>query len=120
MSEAALLVTVAGIASGCLLVIAVVLVWTTCEVRATLQRLNRLLPEADRALHEAHRSLSEASQLLARGNAAAHHVETTLRRACDGVSAALQRMLAFGNGARVEPRPSSPAARRRRERHHRS
>ena len=116
MTNASLLLIFAGMTCASVVTLTVALLVTARDLRATLQRLQGILPACDQTVHEARHTLAEARQLLTRTNNTTRHVESVVHQACTVASDALAQVGAWkdraqqawggrlGNGARSRPR----------------
>jgi uncharacterized protein YoxC len=111
-----LLVILLAISNICLIILAVVAIGTALDLRATLRRVNSVLPDAEAALKEARHMLHRTRQIAQRGDLAAKRVATVIHQACDAVGGVLEQITPLKqsveqmffrrhkNGAGSEPR----------------
>ena len=92
MTDSTPLLILLGMTSVCLLVATAALIVAVAELRGTLRRVNRVLPEARATFRELH-------HLLGRANSASRHIEAVVHHACEAASDALDRVSHFGGDA---------------------
>ena len=80
------------IATLCLLTVTITVVLTAAQLRATLRRLDALLPDAGEVLAQLRRSSRHVRRLLTRADAASRQVEGLVLRACELASETLERV----------------------------
>ena len=97
MASSGLLIALLSIATLCLLLITVAILSTTTRLRATLQRLDALLPDAGQVLIDLKRSGRQVRRLLTRTDATAEEVERVVRGACQVASEAMDRLSLLRN-----------------------
>ena len=108
MASSELLIVLLSIATLCLVILTVVVLVTTARLRAILQRLDALLPDAGQVLIDLKRSGRQVRRLLTRTDATAEEVERVVRGACQVASDAMERLSLIRNfvgrmGAEPQP-----------------
>ena len=87
-----LLLTLLVATSLCLLILAVVAIYTALDLRTTLRRVNAMLPVAESAIRDARRVLHRTRRIVQRSDLAARQVETIVHRACEVFGGILDRV----------------------------
>lgn len=87
-----------GAMTGCLVIIAGMLVVVALAIRRTLQHLNVLLPQCDRTLREAGKTLTQARQILSRTDGATRQVAAVVDSTCRATSAFVHQVKGWTRG----------------------
>ena len=87
-----LLVMLMAISNILLIILAVVAIGTALDLRATLRRVNGVLPDAEATLRDARHILHRTRQMAQRGDVAAKHVAAVVHQACEALSGVLERV----------------------------